>query len=92
MLQTVQGGKGSFGRDVMLQTVQGCNVSVGGDVMLQTVQGGRGRWGVTCCYRHCKGKGVGRGKRDVTDSERGKGSVCRDVMLPTVKGKKGAVL
>ena len=58
MLQTVQGVKGSLGRDVMLQTVQGVvrerrevtdsargKVVVGGDVRLQTVQRGKGSLG-----------------------------------------------
>ena len=61
VLQTVQGGKWSFGRDVMLLTLQvgkgfGRDVTLqtvqgesgrGRDVMLQTVQGGKCRWGET---------------------------------------------
>ena len=44
MLLTVQGVKGSFGRDVMLYNLRGKG-SFGRDVILQTVQGGQRSFG-----------------------------------------------
>ena len=47
ILQKVEGRKRSLGRDVMLQTLERGKDSFGRDVMLQTVKGLRGRWGET---------------------------------------------
>ena len=89
MLETVQGGKRSFGRDVLLQTVKGKRIvrenvmlqtvergkeSFGRDVMLQTVQGGNWSVGRDVMLHTVQGGNWSFGeRRDVTDRARGKG-------------------
>ena len=86
----LQGGRRSFERNVMLQTLQGGIVSGGRDVFVTDSACGkkvvRERRDVTDSGR---GKGVVRERRDVTDSGRGKRSYGRDVMLHTVQWRNG---
>ena len=63
MLQKVEGGNGSFGRDVMFRHCKGKGVV-------------SQRRDLTDSRR---GKVVVRERRDVTDSARGKGSLGRDM-------------
>ena len=88
ILQRVQGGKCSLGRDDVTDSAKEKGIfREKREVTDRARREGKvgARRNVTDTAR---GKGVVRERRDVTDSEGGKRSVGRDVMFQTVQGER----